>query len=127
VDDNEENLYLLRVLLQGYAFEVATAHEWRQCAGCGTQNPPHLIITDILMPVMDGFTLCREWKKDEQLKSIPFIFYSATYTDERDKEFGLNLGADLFIVKPRSRCIHKNRSRDIRQIENTPKDPSVSR
>ena len=59
-----------------------------------------MIITDILMPVMDGFTLCREWKKDNRLKRIPLVFYTATYTDPKDREFAMNLGAESFIVKP---------------------------
>ncbi len=100
VDDNEDNLYFLRTLLQGHGYEVVTATHGADALDMARQNPPDLIIADILMPVMDGFVLCREWKKDGRLKPIPFVFYTATYTDERDRELALSLGAERFIVKP---------------------------
>ncbi len=53
-----------------------------------------IIVSDILMPRMNGFQLCRECKKDHSLKRIPFIFYTATYIDKKDEEFALGLGAE---------------------------------
>ena len=59
-----------------------------------------MIVSDILMPGMDGFQFCRECKNDDSLKKIPFVFYTATYTDKKDEEFALGLGAERFITKP---------------------------
>ena len=59
-----------------------------------------VIISDVLMPKMDGFQFCREVKKQERLKDIPFIFYTANYTDPEDEKFGLSLGADAYLIKP---------------------------
>ena len=100
VDDNDENLYLLRTLLRGHDYDVEEACHGAEALARARQTPPDLVISDILMPVMDGFALCREWKKDERLKAIPFIFYTATYTHDSDRDFALGLGAARFIVKP---------------------------
>jgi signal transduction histidine kinase len=100
VDDNEQNLYMLRVLLESHGYQVAQAFQGAEALEVAGRTLPDLAITDILMPVMDGFSLCRRWKSDPSLKGIPFVFYTATYTDARDEEFALSLGADYFLVKP---------------------------
>lgn len=100
VDDNEQNIYMLQALLEGHGYEVVTAQHGAEALQIAKQEPPDLIIADILMPVMDGFNLCRQWKANEQLKTRPFAFYTATYTDPKDEAFALTLGADAFLVKP---------------------------
>jgi two-component system, cell cycle sensor histidine kinase and response regulator CckA len=100
VDDNVANLYLLRALLQGHGYIVEEACNGAEALTKAQQNPPDLTISDLLMPVMDGYTLLRHWKTDEQLKEIPFVVYTATYTEPRDQRLALALGADAFIIKP---------------------------
>jgi PAS domain S-box-containing protein len=57
---------------------------------------------------MDGYNLCRQWKSDDTLKHIPFVFYTATYTGSKNEEFALSLGADRFIIKPQEPDILMN-------------------
>jgi PAS domain S-box-containing protein len=100
VDDKPENSYLLESLLKGNGYETVSANNGAEALKAAVKNDLALIISDILMPVMDGFTFCIECKKIESLKNIPFIFYTATYTSLKDEEFALSLGADKFILKP---------------------------
>ncbi len=100
VDDNEQNLYMLQVLLESHGYKVVSAGDGAEALEVARRDRPDVIIADVLMPVMDGFALCRQWKKDEVLKAIPFVFYTATYTDPKDEELALSLGAERFIVKP---------------------------
>lgn len=100
VDDKEENLYLLRALLSGHGCEVDEARHGAEALIKARQSPPQLIISDLLMPVMDGYTLLRHWKADERLRQIPFVVYTATYTEPKDERLTLDLGADAFILKP---------------------------
>ena len=99
-DDSGENRYMLEALLRNNGFETISAANGEEALSLALLHRPGLVITDILMPVMDGYTLCRQLKADDRLKRIPIIFYTATYTDQRDAEFGLSLGADRFLIKP---------------------------
>ncbi len=100
VDDQQQNVYMLKILLKTNGYEVETATNGIEALEQARKLPPELIISDILMPGMDGFSLCRAWKKDDKLKKVPFIFYTATYTDPKDEAFALSLGAERFLVKP---------------------------
>lgn len=100
VDDNCQNLYYLEVLLKGNGFAVKTASNGVEALATAIAEPPVLIISDILMPVMDGYKLCQEWRSNVILRQIPFIFYTATYTEQKDEELGMSLGANRFVIKP---------------------------
>lgn len=100
VDDNEQNRYMIEVLLKTNGYDVDLAANGTEALDKARIEAPALIISDILMPGMDGFSLCRAWMADEALQQVPFIFYTATYIDPRDEKLALELGADRFIVKP---------------------------
>jgi PAS domain S-box-containing protein len=100
VDDNEQNRYLLQALLIRHGYDVIVAADGGEALEKARDNPPDMIITDILMPGMDGYALCRQWKRDEKLNEIPFVFCTATYTDPKDEQIALSMGAARFIRKP---------------------------
>ncbi|SEM24188.1 PAS domain S-box-containing protein [Syntrophus gentianae] len=100
VDDKQENLYMLRFLLESNGYEVDEARHGAEAMLKARKLLPQLIISDLLMPIMDGYTLLRHWKSDDLLKQIPFVVYTATYTEPKDEKLALDLGADAFIIKP---------------------------
>jgi two-component system cell cycle sensor histidine kinase/response regulator CckA len=100
VDDNRQDLYMLKTLLDSAGYEVETAADGVEALAKLAERPAQIVVADILMPRMDGFQLCREMKKSESLKKIPFIFYTATYTDKDDESFAISIGAERFVPKP---------------------------
>ncbi|MDL1963258.1 MAG: response regulator [Deltaproteobacteria bacterium] len=100
VDDSEDSRLILKKILEsdGHTVEVSTNGE--EALKVAKESQPDVIISDILMPVMDGFQLCRKIKNDNDLNHITFIFYTATYTDEKDEELALKIGAAKLIRKP---------------------------
>ncbi len=100
VEDNEDSRNLLVKQLHAYGHEVMATADGTEALEQALAQPPDIIVSDIMMPKMDGYQLCHEWKQNDKLKDIPFVFYTATYTREEDEKFALSLGADAFFNKP---------------------------
>ena len=100
VEDNEEYRDVLGRLLgkQGYKFD--SAQDGIEALEKLRTSAFDLIISDVLMPRMDGFQLCRAVKTDEKLQAIPVVFYTGYYTDAKDKELLQTIGAALYLIKP---------------------------
>jgi len=100
VDDRAQERYLASMVLHSGGHEVASAANGVEALAILRQGGIDLVVSDIMMPVMDGFRLCQECRRDEQLKDIAFIFLTATYTDDADERLAMQIGADLFLRKP---------------------------
>ncbi|MEW6349336.1 MAG: response regulator [Thermodesulfobacteriota bacterium] len=100
VDDNRESLRVLEAILIHHGHEVVGARNGVEAMDRLCQSSFDAIVSDILMPEMDGFQLCLEVKTDPRLKQIPFIIYTVTYTSREDEELASVLGVDAYLRKP---------------------------
>ncbi len=100
VDDKKENLYLLERIIIKMGYEVVMAENGKQALEKLHGDNFTMVISDILMPVMDGYQLCQAVRSNKKFNDLFFIFYTSTYVEEEDEIFGLNLGADKFLRKP---------------------------
>ncbi len=99
VEDSATQRELLGHILQAHGYAVITAGNGAQAFELVLRTRPTLVISDILMPEMDGYELCRRIKADQRLRSTPVVLLTAL-SDPKDVIEGLESGADNFIVKP---------------------------
>ncbi len=99
-EGDEDSRNLLVKQLQIYGHEVIGVSNGAEALEKALKEKPEILVTDILVPHMDGFLLCHLWKQIEQLRPIPFIFYTSSYTSDEDRQFALSLGANAWVSKP---------------------------
>ncbi len=99
IEDSIIQAEMLRRLLVGAGYEVLTAHDGSQGFVMARAIRPDLVISDVTMPVMDGFEFCRRVRQDDEISDLPVILLTAMGS-ARDVVRGLNLGADNYVTKP---------------------------
>lgn len=99
VDDEAELVKAIKIRLELAGFEVFAAYNGNEALEKVRQNPPDLVILDLMLPKIDGFKVCRILKFDEKYKGIPIIMLTAR-AQESDQKVGADVGADAYIMKP---------------------------
>ncbi|MFK7759059.1 MAG: two-component system response regulator [Phycisphaerales bacterium] len=99
VDDNEQNLELLQAYLDELDGPVRLAIDGIQAIESVKNDPPDIILLDIMMPKMSGYQVCQLLKKDPATKDIPIIMVTAL-SEVGDVERAIDVGADDFLTKP---------------------------
>ncbi|MDO8964270.1 MAG: EAL domain-containing protein [Coriobacteriia bacterium] len=100
VDDEEASRYLLESILRSQGYEIASAVDGLDGLERVREFAPDLVVTDILMPRMDGYKMCVRLRSDPETRDIPIMVYTASFGDAADKRFALSIGVDTFLIKP---------------------------
>lgn len=99
-DDNEDSRIIVSTLLKEKGHNVVDAPNGKVVLNMIKKTVPDMVITDILMPEMDGFELCRQIKATPEYNNIIFIIYTGSYKSPADIDLGYAIGANEYIIKP---------------------------
>ena len=99
VDDVPLNRKLLRVALETEGYQVLEAANGVEALAVLAREEIKAVVSDVLMPEMDGFRLCQEIRKNQKWAALPYIMYTATFTSPKDMELAEAVGADRYLIK----------------------------
>jgi two-component system, cell cycle response regulator DivK len=99
IEDNEQNMYLVTFILEANGYQVAQARNGKDGIEIAKQNPPDLILLDIQLPVMDGYSVARNLRMVPSLSQVPIIAVTS-YAMPGDREHALEAGCTGYIEKP---------------------------
>lgn len=100
VDDRADDRMLMRLIMESMGHKVIEAVDGVSALKLVRRTIPDLIISDILMPTLDGFQFCRTLQQQPALRHVPFVFVTATYGERRFEELTAAVGADHVLTKP---------------------------
>src|ERR1035437_8296943 len=100
VDDDPTSLKLLRTQLESEGQAVFEAYDGVDALALLEHQRVDAVISDVLMPRMDGYRLCHEIRKHARLHDLPIILYTSSYTSPGDEKLALDVGADKYLKKP---------------------------
>ncbi|MFT4537566.1 MAG: CheY-like chemotaxis protein [Saprospiraceae bacterium] len=98
IEDNNDVVYCLKTCLKD-GYQIIISRNGKEGVEKALEELPDIIISDVMMPVMDGFEVCKKLKEDERSSHIPIILLTAKASSE-DKLIGLTYGADAYLIKP---------------------------
>ncbi|MCI0534623.1 MAG: response regulator [Verrucomicrobiales bacterium] len=102
VDDNHTNRKLLGVTLESEGHHILHASNGAEALALLGRHSVDAVISDVLMPIMDGYQLCCAVRGFHRLRHVPFIFYSSHYATDEGESFGKACGANRYVQKPAS-------------------------
>lgn len=100
IDDTEANRYVVSRMLRNSGYNVLEAATGQEGLQLLAQQKPDLIILDVKLPDIDGFDICQQVRTDPKTATIPILFLSANYVKSTDKAYGLETGADAYLIQP---------------------------
>jgi two-component system alkaline phosphatase synthesis response regulator PhoP len=99
VDDEQHIIELTQMYLEQEGFRVVSARDGEQALRAIARDRPALVVLDLMLPVVDGWEVCRRVRADKQIANVPILMLTAR-DDDVDKIVGLELGADDYLTKP---------------------------
>ena len=122
VDDNETNRFALRMQLEALDYAVLEANDGVDALELLGRQAVDGVVSDILMPRMDGYRLCQEIRRHERLRHLPIVVYTATYIAPEDEKLALRSGADRYLMKPAPLAALRQ---TMSEVLNTPVRPAL--
>lgn len=99
VEDSPAQREMITNLLRGSGLQVTEAGDGEEALKQVKNSPPDLVVLDIVMPILNGYEVCRRLKSDPQTQNLPVVMCS-TKNEEFDRYWGMRQGADAYVSKP---------------------------